>query len=82
MDAEAKGYRMGWDDAKVYATGSKVERAAIRRRLAKANRTFGNPFWTEYHRALTGRAEAYGVAIREGRLPRTIRPTKLFALGR
>ena len=79
---ESMGFRRGWADAALYATGTRADRAVIRRDLAKsdAGQWGRGPFWTAYRDAFDARAEAFGRAIAEGRIARTIRPTRLFAL--
>jgi hypothetical protein len=52
----------------------------VLRRIAKAEATFANPFYAGYCQALGPRAEAFGVAIRDGRIARTCRPSRLFAI--
>jgi hypothetical protein len=71
------GYSMGWNDAERYVRGTKADRRAIRRRLAKDTLS-GADFWCEYHRAVYSRLEAFADAIREGRLARTIDPIKVY----
>jgi hypothetical protein len=78
--AEVKGFAMGWADAQRYATGDKRDRAAVRRRIAKGEATFANAFYDEYFRALGMRTNAFGQAIADGRLKRTCRPSRLYAI--
>jgi hypothetical protein len=77
--AALKGYRLGWDDAARYTRGSKLDRRAIRRRLAKSVLS-GAAFWAEYRAAFGSRTEAFAAAIHSGRLPRTCNPHKLMHL--
>lgn len=76
MNAEMKGLELGWDDALAYVTGGKQQRAAIRRRLAKAAAGAGG-FWARYRDAFRDRAEQRAEAIEAGRAARTIGPRKL-----
>jgi ubiquinone biosynthesis protein UbiJ len=75
--AASLGYRMGWVDAERYVKGTKADRRAIRRRLKKGADSSAD-FWGEYTHAIMSRLQAFAEAIREGRLPRTIKLTRIY----
>jgi hypothetical protein len=80
MTTAAKlGYRMGAEDARRYATGTKADRRIVRARLAKAHRSDA-AFWGEYAWAFTQAADDFAAAITEGRIARTVNPVKLTRL--
>jgi hypothetical protein len=76
-DAASLGYAIGWHDAERYVRGTKADRRAIRRRLRKGADSAAE-FWGEYTHALMSRLQAFAEAIREGRLPHTIRLTRIY----
>lgn len=78
MPVEAMGYRMGWEDAERFARGTRADRREVRRRLAKSGASYA-AFWRAYRDAVLPRLEAFAGAIREGRLPRTCRPSRIYA---
>jgi hypothetical protein len=80
MTTDAKGFALGWTDAERFARGNKADRRDVLRRIAKGEATFANAFYAAYFAGLGPRAEAFGVAIREGRIARTCRPSRLFAV--
>jgi hypothetical protein len=70
------GYRNGWKLATTYATGTRRDRAAIRRRLELLKDSFGQ-FARGLWDVFADLAEQRSEAIRAGLAPRTIRPTRL-----
>lgn len=78
--SERKGLTMGWTDARAYATGTKAERRAIRRRLVKSSLGYGRPFWNQYRAYFAMACEDFARAIAEGRIARTCNPHKLLNL--
>jgi hypothetical protein len=70
------GYRKGWKLAVAYATGTRGERSAIRRRLAILNDSysgFARGLWAGFGDLADQRSQA----IRSGRARRTVNPFKL-----
>lgn len=78
-DPHLTGFKMGWADAHLYATGNRRDRRAIRRRYGKSGACEA-PFWRGYRDAFVPRLEAFADAIRERRLPRTVAPSRLYYL--
>jgi hypothetical protein len=76
-DAANLGYATGWHDAERYVRGTRVERREVRRRLKKGLDSSAD-FWDEYTHAIMSRLQAFAEAIREGRLPRTIKLTRIY----
>lgn len=75
--AATKGLKMGWTDARTYATGTRTQRAAIRRRLVKASLGYTGEFWGKYREYASMALCDFATAIEEGRMARTCRPSKL-----
>jgi hypothetical protein len=73
--AEMVGFGLGWADARRYAAGTRADRRAIRRRLAKAAGS-GHEFWNEYADMFARAADDLAAAILDGRLPRSCPPYK------
>jgi hypothetical protein len=76
---EQRGYNLGWHAAARYARGTRRDRREVRRLLAKSAAS-GAPFWASFRDAFVPRAADFADAIREGRLPRTCRPSKLYTV--
>jgi hypothetical protein len=70
------GHTLGWNWAGQYATGSRTDRAAMRRKLCRMAGSYNGlvqGIWTGW----SDRVEQLAPAIREGRAPRTINPHTL-----
>jgi hypothetical protein len=70
------GRNIGWDLAGTYATGTRIERRAIRSklgRLAASSSQFAEGVWEGF----SDRAEQRAEAIMSGTAARTINPHKL-----
>jgi hypothetical protein len=74
-----RGHTIGWEWARAYAAGTKLERAAIRRKLGRMADSYNalvQGIWAGW----SDRVEQLAPAIRDGRAPRTINPHKLAHL--
>ncbi len=70
------GYTIGFDWARAYATGTRLERAAIRRKLVRMAESYNGlvrGIWTGWNDLV----DQLAPAILEGKAPRTINPHKL-----
>lgn len=76
---ERKGWDLGWDDAERYARGTRRDRREIRRRLAKAELS-RSEFWRAYADIFHRRAGDFADAIRQGRIARTCRASRIWAV--
>jgi len=77
-DAKQIGWLAGWYDAERFVRGTHADRAKVRRRLQRGDQW--STLRREYRQSLCQRLEDFAHAIEQGRIARTVRPSKCYYL--